>query len=100
LPVFSSNPRSPLCRLFGVKDAILNLEKGHVTPVWGRIIRKVPRCSMGRAVLPSTRSRRPRAVIRPTNPLRLPGSFTISTNVETREPGNDLGFLELEHQKI
>jgi len=22
----------------GVKDTILNLEKGHVTPVWGRII--------------------------------------------------------------
>ncbi len=40
---------------FGVKDTILNLEKGHVTPVWGRIIFYVEdvdrfwaqRCGMG-----------------------------------------------------
>jgi catechol 2,3-dioxygenase-like lactoylglutathione lyase family enzyme len=50
----------------GAKDTILNLEKGHVTPAWGRIIfyvedvdrfwahmkekirsRKAPRCSVG-----------------------------------------------------
>lgn len=84
----------------GAKDTILNLEKAHVTPDWGRIIfyvedvdrflgspereriqsRKAPRCSMGRKVLLSARSRRPRTVICPANPLRLPGSFAISTN--------------------
>lgn len=74
----------------GAKDAVLNLEQGHVTPNWGRIIFYVedvdrfwayltekefnPDSSVGRKVLPHVRSGWPRTIICSTNRLRLLGS--------------------------